>query len=120
MSYVVRRHGRYAMRRTCRIALALTVLAASLIATVGCGGPTLTEEFSGHFEAQGVAVDTMDVTVSPHEAQVMMDLMILDSHGIDTKNISDGALVHATVTLENGEEVTAVKYDGEIYTYKGE
>ena len=41
------------MRRTYRIALALTVLAASLIAAAGCGGPTLSEEFSGHFEAQG-------------------------------------------------------------------
>lgn len=108
------------MRRTRRIALVLTVLAASLIAVVGCAGPTLSEEFTGHFEGQGAPVDTVNVTTSPHEAQVMMDLMILDSHGFDTSNIMDSELVHATVKLENGEEVTAVKYQGNIYTYKAE
>lgn len=108
------------MLRISRIALVLTILAASLIAGVGCGGPTLSEEFTGHFEEQGAPVDKLDVTVSPHEAQVMMDLMILDSHGIDTSNIMDSELIHATVKLENGEEVTAVKYKGEIYNYKSE
>ncbi len=108
------------MRRNYRIALVITILAASLIAVVGCGGPTLSEEFTGHFEEQGASVDKLDVTVSPHEAQVMMDLMILDSHGIDTSNIMDSELIHATVKLENGEEVTAVKYKGQIYNYKSE
>lgn len=108
------------MKRIRGIALALMVLTAALIAVAGCGGPTLSEEFTSHFEGQGAAVDTLDVTVSPHESQVMMDLMILDSHGIDTGNIMDSELVHATVTLENGEEVTAVKYKGNIYTYESE
>ncbi|MDZ4179003.1 MAG: hypothetical protein U1E29_07205 [Coriobacteriia bacterium] len=108
------------MVRTYRITLVLAILAASLIAVAGCGGPTLSEEFTGHFEEQGVSVDKIDVTGSPHEAQVMMDLMILNSHGIDTSNIMDSELVHATVKLENGEELTAVKYKGEIYNYKAE
>ena len=80
----------------------------------------MSEEFTGHFEEQGASVDKLDVTVSPHEAQVMMDLMILDSHGIDTSNVMDSELIHATVKLENGEEITAVKYKGQIYNYKSE
>lgn len=103
-----------------RVALTLMVLTVALFAVAGCGGPTLEEEFTNHFETQGAAVDKLDVAVSPHEAQVVMDLMILESHGIDTKSISDKDLIHATVTLANGEQVTAVKYGRDIYTYSAD
>jgi nitrite reductase/ring-hydroxylating ferredoxin subunit len=46
--------------------------------------------------------------------------MILSSHGIDTADVYDNELVHATVTLENGEEVGAVRYKDKVYTYKNE
>lgn len=48
----------------------------------------------------------------------MMDRMILSSHGIT--DVYDNELTHATVTLENGEEVSAVRYKDQVYTYKDE
>ncbi len=108
------------MIRTCRIALGLTMLAASLIVAVGCSGPEPSNQFRDHFEGQGAPVKSLEVNTSPHEAQIMMDRMILDSHGIDTGAVYDNELVHATVTLENGEEVGAVRYKDKIYTYKNE
>ena len=108
------------MRTTYRIALVLTILAASVIAVVGCSGPEPSDQFREHFEGQGATVESLEVNTSPHEAQVMMDRMILDSHGIDTADVYDNELVHATVTLESGEEVTAVRYKDKIYTYKND
>jgi len=108
------------MMRTCRIALVLTILAASMVAVVGCIGPEPSDQFREHFEEQGMSVESLEVNKTPHEAQVMMDRMILDSNGIDTANVYDEELVHATVTLESGEEVTAVRYKDKIYTYKND
>lgn len=108
------------MKRIRRIALALTALAAALIVVLGCSGPEPSDQFREHFEGQGASVESLEVNTSPHEAQIMMDRMILDSHGIDTAGVYDNELVHATVKLENGEEVTAVRYKDKIYTYKSE
>jgi hypothetical protein len=108
------------MQRIRRIALALTVLVAALIVVLGCSGPEPSDQFREHFEGQGASVESLEVNTSPHEAQIMMDRMILDSHGIDTADVYDNELVHATVTLESGEEVTAVRYKDKIYTYKNE
>ncbi len=108
------------MVRTCRIALVLTILVASLVAVGGCFGPDPSKQFRSHFEGQGTSVKSLEVNTSPHEAQIMMDRMILDSNGIDTKDVYDNQLVHATVTLENGEEVTAVRYKDKVYTYKND
>lgn len=97
--------------------LGAAVLAGALLFTaVGCGGPTLQEEFESEFSSQGIPTKSITVDTTPHEAQIMMDRMILQSHGIT--NVTDQALVHATVTLQNGEEVSAVKWDGKVYTYK--
>ncbi len=106
--------------RTFRITLALTMLAVSLIVVVGCSGPEPSDQFRNHFEGLGASVKSLEVNTSPHEAQIMMDRMILDSHGIDTADVYDNELVHATVTLENGEEVGAVRYKDKVYTYKSE
>lgn len=106
------------MIRTYRILLGLTILAASLIAVVGCAGPEPSDQFRDHFKEQGVPVKSLEVNTSPHEAQIMMDRMILSSHGIE--GAYDNELVHATVTLENGEEVGAVRYKDKIYTYKND
>ena len=108
------------MKRIRRIALALTALAAALIVVLGCSGPEPSDQFREHFEGQGATVESLEVNTSPHEAQIMMDRMILDSHGIDTADVYDNELVHATVTLESGEEVTAVRYKDKIYTYKND
>ena len=95
---------------------AIVVLAAVLVLSgVGCG-PSLDEVFKQEFDSRGIPVKSVSVDVTPHEAQIMMDRMILESHGIS--NVRDEELVHATVTLESGEEVTAVKWDGKIYTYE--
>jgi hypothetical protein len=72
-----------------------------------------------HFEGQGIVVKDLSINTSPHEAQIMMDRMILSSHGI-TDDVYDNELTHATVTLENGEEVAAVRYKDKVYTYKNE
>jgi len=99
--------------------LAALVLAGVLLfASVGCGGASLEEEFEAEFSGQGIPTKSIDVDVTPHESQVVMDLMILESNGITNAREED--LIHATVTLESGEEVTAVKLRGssEIYTYK--
>lgn len=106
------------MKRTCRIALSLTILVACLIAVVGCSGPEPSDQFREYFEGQGAPVKSLEVNTSPHEAQIMMDRMILKSHGIE--NAYDNELVHATVTLENGEEVGAVRFKDKIYTYKND
>jgi hypothetical protein len=106
------------MVRTCRIALGLTVLAALLIAVVGCSGPNPSDQFQEYFKEQGVPVKSLEVNTSPHEAQMMMDRMILSSHGIE--GAYDNELTHATVTLENGEQVGAVRYKDKIYTYKND
>lgn len=107
------------MPRTAHVAI--IVLAVSLLAVVasGCGGGGgLDEEFKQSFEQQGVPVASVEVKVVPHEAQLMADQMILNSHGIT--DARDEELIHATVTLENGEEISAVKYRDEIYTYNNE
>lgn len=106
------------MTRTCRVTLGLTISVALLIALVGCAGPEPSDQFRDHFEGLGVPVKSLEVNTSPHEAQVMMDRMILSSHGIE--DVYDNELVHATVTLENGEEVGAVRYKDKIYTYKND
>ncbi len=106
------------MSRTTRIAVALTLAVAFLAIAAGCSGPDPSTQIREHFESEGMAVKSLNVNSSPHEAQVMMDLMILNSHGIT--DAKDNELDHATVTLDNGEEVTAVRYKGKVYTYKGE
>lgn len=108
------------MKSTRRIALALAALVASMIVVLGCSGPEPSDQFREHFQGQGISVESLEVNTSPHEAQVMMDRMILDSNGIDTKDVYDNELVHATVKLESGEEVTAVRYKDKIYTYKND
>jgi len=75
-----------------------------------------------HALSRGLAchrtVKDLNINSSPHEAQIMMDRMILSSHGIT--DVYDNELTHATVTLENGEEVSAVRYKDQVYTYKDE
>ena len=106
------------MARITRNVVIASLAGLLVLAAVGCGGPSLEEEFTAGLQEQGLGVKSLEVDVTPHEAQVMMDLMILESHGIT--NAVEGALVHATVVLDNGEEVSAVKYDGQIYTYNQE
>lgn len=96
--------------------IVIAVLAALALGAVGCGGQSLDSEFTQSFEENGATVKSVQVDVNPHEGEIMADLMILNSHGIT--NAREEELIHATVTLENGEEVSAVKYQGEIYTYK--
>ncbi len=104
------------MRRAVRVAIVVLIAGLLALAASGCGGGGgLETEFKQSFEEQGVPVTSVDVKVVPHEAQLMADQMILNSHGIT--NARDEELIHATVTLENGEEISAVKYKDEIYTY---
>jgi hypothetical protein len=99
-----------------RLVLVLAMAGALLIVAAGCSGMSVEETFKSGLEEQGLKTSEIAVTMNPHEAQIMMDKMILQSHGIT--NVSEGSLVHATVKLDNGEEISAVKYDGKVYTYK--
>ena len=104
------------MSRAISIAAVVVLAGVLVLSGGGCSGGNLDAEFKQEFESQGVPVKSISVDVTPHEARIMMDRMILDSHGIS--NVRDEELIHATVTLENGEEVSAVKFDGKIYTYE--
>jgi len=96
--------------------IVLAVAAALALGALGCGGQSLDSEFTESFKQNGLDVKSVEVDVTPHEAQIMADLMILDSNGIT--GVREEELIHANVTLENGEEVSAVKYQGKVYTYK--
>lgn len=96
--------------------IVIAVSAALALGAIGCSGQGLDSEFKHSFEENGAAVKSVEVDVTPHDAQIMADLMILNSHGIT--DAREEELIHAVVTLENGEEVSAVKYQDEIYTYK--
>ncbi len=104
------------MDRIARRLITLIVISAIVIMGAGCSGMSVEETFKSGLEEQGLKTSEIAVTMNPHEAQIMMDKMILQSHGIT--NVSEGSLVHATVKLDNGEEISAVKYDGKVYTYK--
>ena len=97
-------------------AFTLTIIAVLVLVATGCVGPDPADQVREHFQEQGIAVKDLSINTSPHEAQIMMDRMILSSHGI-TDGVYDNQLTHATVTLENGEEVTAVRYKDKVYTY---
>ncbi|HSQ21745.1 MAG TPA: hypothetical protein VLQ52_02955 [Coriobacteriia bacterium] len=101
-----------AARNTVLLALSI----ALLLAGAACVGPDPSDQVRAHFEGQGIEAKEISINSSPHEAQVMMDLMILNSHGIT--DAYENELEHATVTLENGEEVPAVLYKDKVYTYK--
>jgi len=104
--------------KTLRVTIVLLLAGSLAVITAGCATSSLDSQFRSSFEEQGVPVKSVDVKVVPHEAQLMADQMILNSHGIT--DARDEELIHATVTLANGEQVTAVQYKDKIYTYNNE
>lgn len=106
------------MSKALRVAIIVLLACSLAVIAGGCATSSLDSQFRNSFEEQGVPVKSVDVKVVPHEAQLMADQMILNSHGIT--DARDEELIHATVTLENGEEVTAVQYKDKIYTYNNE
>ncbi len=106
------------MSRALRVAVVVLIAASMAIVAAGCASAPLDDQFKSAFEEKGVPVEAVDVSVVPHEAQLMADQMILHSHGIT--DARDEELVHATVTLPNGEQVTAVKYEDKVYTYNND